>query len=236
MVKGKVVFVGSGPGDPEMMTVRSIKEIENCDILFYDASIDDSVINIAPARTEKIRVGDPDGHFDPKSIGTDMAEAAMAGKKVVRLKTGDPSIFCKTDIEIESLKEYGIDYCIVPGISTAFASAAAAGIVLTDSRLSSAVCLATGMESRNGRKVDWKKIASCADTVIVYLGSRDAERYVGELISGGMEPDMPVKVICNATLKNQRILNSRLSDLPVLLKTEGEYGCLVIIGKIASVP
>ncbi|MGC8609085.1 MAG: uroporphyrinogen-III C-methyltransferase [Thermoplasmata archaeon] len=231
----KVAFVGSGPGDPEMMTLRAVREIEECDVLFFDSSIKSEVLDMAGSDILKIGVGEPGGHFNPVEVAEIMARYAESGKKVVRLKIGDPSIFCKTDIEIKILKDHGIGYYIVPGISSAFASAASAGIILTESKVSSTVCLASGMDSKNGRKVDWKKLASCADTIIVYLGSQDAEKYTRDLISGGMDPEMPAVIVCGSTLKDQKIIRTNVSGIPESMQRGGGYACTLIIGKVTSV-
>lgn len=239
VVTGKVYLVGAGPGDPGLVTLRAAEIIVGADVVLYDRLVGEGVLAMIPESVEKIYVGRSVGDDASHQDGTNdmMARHAGSGKKVVRLKGGDPIIFGRGGEEAEFLKERGIPYEIVPGITSGVGSATYAGIPLTHRRYSSCVAFVTGHDdpAKGFRTVRWRELAGAADTIVVMMGLSRIETICRELVLGGMNKDTPVAVIQNGTTKDQRTVTGNLADISEIVKREGiSAPANIIIGGVVD--
>jgi uroporphyrin-III C-methyltransferase len=237
--KGKVFICGAGPGDPKLVTVRAMEVLNNCDVVLYDRLICKDLIDQVPAKCEKIyvgrAVGDSTTHQD---ITNDlMVEHAKNGRRVVRLKGGDPFIFGRGSEEAEYLFKHNIDFEIIPGITSAIGSAAYAGIPLTHRRFSSSVAIVTGHEAPKKREptVKWDKLAKSVNTIVILMGVEELEHISYKLIKGGMNKKSDVAVIENGTTMKQRIVKGNLSNIAEIAReNKMKPPAIIIIGKVVS--
>ena len=237
--KGKVFICGAGPGDPKLVTVRAMELLNNCDVVLYDRLICKDLIDQIPAKCEKIyvgrAVGDSTTHQD---ITNDlMVEHAKHGRRVVRLKGGDPFIFGRGAEEAEYLFKHNIDFEIIPGITSAIGSSAYAGIPLTHRRFSSSVAIVTGHEDlkKRGLTVKWDKLASAVDTIVILMGIGNIEKISHSLIQAGMDKNEEIAVVENGTVKKQRIIKGTLSNIVAKIQDANvKAPAVIIVGKVVS--
>lgn len=232
-MRGKVYFVGAGPGDPGLLTVRSVDLIKKADVVIYDSLVTDEILHLIPSNVRKIAVRkSPRARgLDLKGICSLVIAFASSGETVVRLKSGDPLIFGRTWEEIEFLKHEDIAYEIIPGITSALSSAAFAEVPLTDRRFSSSFAVVTGHEAENKARdsVDWNSLAGCADTLVVLMGASTLMDYCRRLHDAGVDDSAAVTIVANASRVNQKILKSTIGD--IVEACPEDYGdlCTVII-------
>lgn len=240
-MNGKVYFVGAGPGDPGLLTVRAVELLNSADVVIYDSLVTSEIVGKIPGRVRRIAV-----RKSPRARGLTLQEMcslmvayARSGETIVRLKSGDPLIFGRTWEEIEPLEREGIEYEIVPGITSALASAAFAGIPLTDRRFSSSFAIVTGHEAsgKTTGSVDWGSLAKSVDTLVVLMGVSTMTTYCGKLLDAGAEPTAAVTIVSNASRNDQAIFRTTLGE--VVNGVPGECGdlCTVVISmkKTASI-
>ncbi|GHT12117.1 hypothetical protein FACS1894170_06550 [Planctomycetales bacterium] len=246
-MSGKVYLVGAGPGDPELLTLKAVACIRKADLILYDYLIDDRALLYAKAGAELVPLDDSSGEsqVEQTEINRRMIDGAMAGQTVVRLKGGDPHIFGKLNDEIKALSfEAGIEFEIVPGITSAFAAAQAAGISLTDRHYTDSWALAfiSGLRSRDPSlpKPDFKQFSTFPGTLVFYMGMCSAEVWSRELLDGGKSVETPVLFVCNATLPNQRVVRTTLGKVKEAVgavNTESTCAgnCIVIVGQTVRI-
>jgi uroporphyrin-III C-methyltransferase len=236
---GKVFLCGVGPGDPKLITVKAMELLKDCDVVLYDRLISKDIINQIPAQAEKIyvgkKVGDPTSHQDYTNI--QMVRLAKEGKKVLRLKGGDPFIFGRGGEEAEFLFQNGVQFEIIPGISSAIGAAAYAGIPLTHRHYASSLTIVTGHEDGNKAEsiVKWDRLANAADTIVILMGIESLERICYSLINAGMSTKTEIAIIESATLKTQRVISGNLMN--ILRKAEDSRikpPAIIIIGKVVT--
>ncbi len=215
---GTVWLVGAGPGDPDLLTRKAEKLIAAADVVFYDALVGPGVLDLIPAGTQRISVGKRAGRHskDQASINDLLLAAAQAGNCVVRLKGGDPAIFGRTAEEVGHLSAYGITVKICPGITAASAAVASAGASLTLRGNARNITFITA-HVRAGEKsnVDWAAVADARSTLAIYMGKHAATEVAASLVEGGLQRDTPVLVVENASLPNERLVQTRLDLLAV---------------------
>jgi uroporphyrin-III C-methyltransferase/precorrin-2 dehydrogenase/sirohydrochlorin ferrochelatase len=214
---GRVTLVGAGPGDPELLTVKALRVLERADVVLFDSLVSDSILELANADAEFVCVGKRGGRPSCRQddINGLMLTYARAGKHVVRLKAGDPSIFGRAGEEIACLESQGIDACIVPGITAASAMAAAFGVSLTHRNHAKSVRFVTG-HSKNGglpEDLDWEAIADPSATTIFYMGGPFAGEIAERLITLGMPRETPVGIAASLSRTNQQIARCTLIGL-----------------------
>ena len=232
--KGSVWLVGAGPGDPELLTRRAERLLQQADIVFYDALVGSGVLDIIPGRVERVSVGKRSGRHSrgQGSINDLLLAAAKRGKRVVRLKGGDPSIFGRSAEEIEHLARGGICVRICPGITAASAAAANGGTSLTLRGLARGLTLVTA-HARSGEALalDWAALSASGATLGVYMGRAAAGEVARGLIAAGKSPDTPVMVAVNISLPGERLIRGRLSALSFLVQTiSDDDPTLLLIG------
>ncbi|MEG3088313.1 uroporphyrinogen-III C-methyltransferase [Sphingomonas sp. PB4P5] len=235
---GSVWLVGAGPGDPELLTRKAERLIAAADIVFYDALVGPAILALIPRGTERVGVGKRSGRHskDQRSINQLLAAAALAGKRVVRLKGGDPSIFGRSTEEIEQLTGHGVAVRICPGITAASAAAAAGGASLTLRGVARKLTFVTA-HARAGEalELDWIALAAPDATLAIYMGRAAAGEVAHKLIAAGRAPDTPVMVAVNVSLPTERIVRGRLSALAFLVETISDSApSLLLIGEAVA--
>jgi uroporphyrinogen III methyltransferase/synthase len=207
--KGKVYLVGAGPGDPGLLTAKARDILARADVVVYDRLIARQILRGLPKRIVKIYVGKHSGtHSMPgqDAIPRILATNAEKGKLVVRLKGGDPFLFGRGGEEAQKLREAGIDFEIVPGITSALAVPAYAGIPVTHRKYASSVAIVTGHEVSNKSKtVDWKKLATAVDTIVILMGINNLQSILKSLVEGGRNTETPVAIVESGTTRRQRV-------------------------------
>ena len=234
---GIVYLVGAGPGDPELITLKALRLIRNCDALVHDALIPSELIEEASSNCQIFYVGKRAGckSFLQSDINSLLLRLFKDGKRVVRLKGGDPFIFSRGGEEVSFLEMNNVPIEIVPGITSGIAASSYYGIPLTHRDGASSITFVTGHEHSNkkGTIVDWRKLAQSSDSLVIYMGIRNISHIVNELLAGGMNPNVRCAVIQEATLKNQKSSTSKLSNLVEMIKVQQfKAPSIIIIGKI----
>lgn len=234
----KVFLVGAGPGDPKLLTLRAFEVLKAADVIIYDRLVNKAILKLASEKAEKIYVGKARGkHSLPQEkINELMIKAALEGKTVVRLKGGDPFLFGRGGEEAEALAEKGIDFEVVPGVSSALAAPAYAGIPLTHRVYASSIAIATGSQAEDaGKPVRWDKLASAVDTLVILMGLEPLRDIAETLIRGGLSPETPAAVIEWGTLKKQRVLTGKLSTIADEAHTKKfKPPAVIVVGEVAT--
>ena len=236
---GKVYLVGAGPGDPGLITVKGLECLRKADVIIYDRLIDDSLLEQARPKAEKIYVGKGRGchAMEQKEINLSMVSKAREGKTVVRLKGGDPFVLGRGGEEAEVLAANQIPYEIVPGISSAYAVPAYAGIPVTHRRLSSSFTVITGHEAleKGESSIAWDKISTGSDTLVFLMGMENLAHIVNQLIQNGKPSSTLVAVISQGTSPKQRTLVGTLEDIVSRAKQEGfEPPAVIVVGEVVQ--
>jgi uroporphyrinogen III methyltransferase/synthase len=238
--RGRVLLVGAGPGDPDLITIRGAKALARADVVLYDELATGDLLDLAPARAERINVGKR-GHEEPtrsqSEINALLVEHARRGRTVVRLKGGDPFVFGRGGEEVSACAEAGIPFEIVPGVSSSLAAATYAGIPVTDRRHSASFAVVTGHKdpSRPAQQTRWRELATAVDTLVILMGMRNLEKLVAELIAGGKSGTTPAAAIMHGTLPEQRTCVSTLAGLPEAVQRAALGSpSVVIIGDVVG--
>ena len=235
---GDVWLVGAGPGDPDLLTRKAEKLIGAADIVFYDALVGPGVLDLIPAGVERGSVGKRSGRHSKQqgSINDLLLAAARAGKRVVRLKGGDPSIFGRSAEEMAHLGEGGVRVRICPGITTASAAAASGHASLTLRGKARGLTLVTAhLKAGEPLKLDWAALAQPGGTIGIYMGRAAAGEIARSLIAAGRDPETPVMVAVNVSLPSERLIRGRLSMLAFLVQTiSDDDPTLLLIGEAVA--
>jgi uroporphyrin-III C-methyltransferase/precorrin-2 dehydrogenase/sirohydrochlorin ferrochelatase len=231
--EGWVDLVGAGPGDPELLTLKARKALDNADVVIYDRLVAPDILELA--RREAVMLSAGKEGFGPSvtqdAINEMIVSHARGGAHVVRLKSGDPTVFGRLDEEIEACEASGVKWTIVPGITSASAGVAALGQSLTKRGRNSAVRLITGHDTKGYADHDWRALAQPGEVAAIYMGKKSARFIQGRLLMHGANPETPVTVIENASRPTQRILSTRLSELePELTNAKFDGPALVFLG------
>jgi len=238
MDRGKVYLVGAGPGDPKLLTLRAVELLRKADVVIYDRLVGKSILNLAPKTARKIYVGKKSGkHEVPQNkINELLVSTALEGKKVVRLKGGDPFLFGRGGEEAETLVEKHVKFEVVPGVSSAVVAPAYAGIPLTHRDYASSVAIVTGHRAGNtGKPVNWAKLSSAVDTIVILMGVESLEIIVAKLIEGGLDPNKPTAIIEHGTSKAQRSFIAKLNTIANEAKqNKVKPPAVIIIGEVAE--
>ena len=238
---GEVWLVGAGPGDPDLLTRKAEKLIAAAEIVFYDALVGPGVLDLIPEGVERVSVGKRSGRHSKaqESINDLLLAAAKAGKRVVRLKGGDPSVFGRSSEEMEHLGQDGIRFHICPGITTASAAAASGSASLTLRGKARGLTLVTAhLKAGEPLKLDWEALARPGGTLGIYMGRAAAGEISRQLIAAGRDPETPVMVAVNVSLPTERLIRGKLSALAFLVATiSDEDPTLLLIGEaVAGTP
>lgn len=223
---GHIAFVGAGPGDPELLTLKALKSLQTADIVIHDRLVSSEVLDLAGTQAVLINVGKQGFGLSTRQedINALIVEHAAGGAQVVRLKGGDPTIFGRLDEEIDAAEAAGIPWHVVPGITAASASVATIGQSLTKRGRNTSVRLLTGHDMKGFADHDWKALARPGEVAAIYMGKKSARFIQGRLIMHGADRATPVTVIENASRPDQRVLATTLGTLPVDLAAAGFDG------------
>ena len=234
---GEVYLVGGGPGDPDLLTFRALRLMQQCDVCVYDKLVSPEVLDLVRRDAELIYVGKSrDQHTLPQEeINQLLARLALAGKRVLRLKGGDPFIFGRGGEEIETLMQQGVPFQVVPGITAANGVSSYAGIPLTHRDYAQACLFITGHLKNGVLDLDWAAMARPQQTVVIYMGLVGLEQICQQLMAHGVAPDMPAAVIQQGTTQNQRVVSANLSNLASqVAAAKMKAPCLTIIGQVVQ--
>ena len=233
-VRGEVALVGAGPGDAGLLTLKGLQLIQQADVIVYDRLVSDAILNLVRRDAERIFVGKRAGyHCVPQEeINQLLCEQAQRGKRVVRLKGGDPFIFGRGGEELEALAQRQIPFSVVPGITAASGCAAYSGIPLTHRDHAQSVRLITGHLQKTG-SLEWQTLAAEQQTLVFYMGLTQAAEIQQQLITHGMRRDMPVALVENGTSPRQRVVSGTLGELEALAAQVASPS-LMIIGSVVA--
>jgi uroporphyrin-III C-methyltransferase len=214
----KIHLVGAGPGDPELLTVKAHRLLEQADLVLHDDLVPPAILSLAGSQAQVINVGKRCGakHITQEEINVRLIEAGRRGLRVVRLKSGDPGIFGRLAEEIEAIESAGMEYEVVPGVTAAIAAAASLGVSLTDRRKSARVVIVTGHKAHGGQpdgQVDWKSLAREDATLVIYMPGHDFANLSRELLDAGLPPDFPAAIVSHASTPDQRHQFTTVADL-----------------------
>ena len=233
--RGEVYLVGAGPGDPDLLTFKALRLMQRADVVLYDRLIGKGILNLVRRDAERIYVGKlPQEHTVPQpEISRMLLRLAQEGKRVLRLKGGDPFVFGRGGEEIELLAEAGIPFQVVPGITAASGCAAYAGIPLTHRDHAQACIFVTGHSKDGQVDLDWKVLLQPRQTVAVYMGLEHLAGLMRSFIGKGAAPSLPVALIDNGTRPNQQVLTATLDTMAEKAAKAGVKGpAILIIGSV----
>jgi uroporphyrin-III C-methyltransferase len=232
LAAGTVYLVGAGPGAPDLITLRGAEVLKRADIVFHDALVHPEVLALA-AHAEKIAVGKRCGKFTTAQqfINKRLVDAARKYRVVVRLKGGDPMLFGRAQEEIAALEAAAVPYEVVPGVASAFAAAAEAGVSLTQRGVARTVAFVTPRVGEGEVSSNWAGSAASADTAVIYMGAGQAEVVAAALIAAGAPRDTPVLVAENATLPQARRIALTLEELPQITRYGITGPTLIMVGR-----
>ena len=228
----RVWLVGAGPGDADLLTVRAARLLASAEVVVHDALVGTGVLGLVPPEAELIDVGKRPGRPVPQElISTLLVELARSGRRVVRLKGGDPFVFGRGGEEAQALLDAGIPFEVIPGVTSAVAAPAAAGVPVTHRGVSAAFTVVTGHRRAGEPDVDWRALAKVGGTVVVLMGVSQRAVIAGELIAGGLDPATPVAVVCSATTLDEVVARCRLDELAM---APVESPAVIVIGAVAA--
>ncbi len=227
-----VALVGAGPGDPELLTLKAARLLATAEVVVHDALVGDGVLALIPESAERIDVGKRPGRATPQElISALLVELGRQGKRVVRLKGGDPFVFGRGGEEAQALGDAGVSFEIVPGITSSVAAPAAAGIPVTHRGVSAAFTVVTGHRRAGEPDIDWRSLAKVGGTIVVLMGVSQRATIAAELITGGLPSNTPVAAIESATTDAQvvgRWTLAKLADAAV------RSPAVMVIGAVAA--
>jgi uroporphyrin-III C-methyltransferase len=231
-MKGKVYLVGAGPGDPDLLTVRALRLLRTADAVLYDDLITAEILSLIAATARLHNVGKRAGtkKISQQEINFLMIALAESGLNVVRLKSGDPLIFGRAGEEIDALRNAGIQYEIVPGVTSAFGAAASAEIPLTHRHASSALVFLTAQQAAGSDPADWGKLAGSGATLVIYMPGQSYVELAAKLTAAGLTADTPCAIVSRATTSHEQAHRTTVSDLHTAPRLPAP--ALLVVGEV----
>jgi len=235
--RGEVYLVGAGPGDPDLLTFRALRLMQQADVVLYDALLGDGILDMVRRDAERIYVGKKKNNhaLAQESISDLLIRLAREGKRVLRLKAGDPFTIGRGGEEIEALAENQIAFQVVPGITAAHGCASYSGIPLTHRDHAQACTFVTGHLKDGKPNLNWEYLVQPNQTVAIYMGLSSLPQISASLISHGAAEDFPVAVIADGTRIGQKVVTGVLSDIVELVEKEGlKSPAMIIVGTVVT--
>ena len=232
--RGRVILVGAGPGDPDLLTLRAARALEGADVVVHDGLVDPRVLDLAPASAQRISVAKSRARhtLSQEAINALIVAHVKAGSVVVRLKGGDPFVFGRGGEEVEAVRAAGLAVEVVPGVSAALGCAAEAMLPLTHRDFSSVVSFVAG-QCKGLSEQNWAGLAGRGRTLVIYMGVSAARGIVDKLIADGVSPDMPAAVLERGTLPGSRAMRTLLADLGDLVERERvQSPAILVVGEV----
>jgi uroporphyrin-III C-methyltransferase len=227
-----ISLVGAGPGDPELLTIRGLRRLQEADVVVHDALVGTGVLALARPDAELIDVGKRPGTPVPQELINELlVQLGRSGRNIVRLKGGDPFVFGRGGEEAIALIEAGLEFELVPGVSSVVAAPAAAGIPVTHRGVSASFTVVTGHRQRGEPSVNWHALAQAGGTIVVLMGVSERATIATSLMEGGLAPDTPVAAIRHATSTQQHVVRCALSELAI---SPVESPATIVIGAVAA--
>src|SRR3954454_16061434 len=233
---GHVTLVGAGPGDPDLLTIKALRALQDADVVFYDELVSPEVLDRARRDAVRIPVGRRGGKpgIGQAAINQLMIEAAKAGQRAVRLKGGDPFVFGRGGEEVEALRHAGVAYSVIPGISAALGAAAQFEVPLTFRHEALRITFLTAHKARDAETVDWTALTDEKMTVVVYMGLTAATSIRAGLLAAGRSPQTPVGVFARVTRPDSQAAVGTLEELPALVDKIDGAPAILIIGDVVA--
>jgi uroporphyrin-III C-methyltransferase len=230
-----VAFVGAGPGDPNLLTVKALRALKCADVVIHDRLVSAEILGLVGPQT-RLRNAGKEG-FGPSlsqdAINQIIVNEALTGARVVRLKSGDPTVFGRLDEELDAMADAGLDFTIVPGLTSASAAVAALGQSLTKRGRNTAVRLITGHDMQGYADHDWRALARDGEVAAIYMAKKAARFIQGRLLMHGATPSTPITIVENASRTDQRIVAATLTTLPAVLTEAGITGPALLMYGLA---
>jgi uroporphyrin-III C-methyltransferase/precorrin-2 dehydrogenase/sirohydrochlorin ferrochelatase/uroporphyrin-III C-methyltransferase len=238
VTKGLVSLVGSGPGDPELLTVKALRRLQQADVVVFDRLVSPEILALVPAGVGRISVGKSPGHHcvPQQQINETLVGLALGGRRVVRLKGGDPYIFGRGGEEALVLRQHDIPFEVVPGVTAAAGCGSYAGIPLTHRGLNHGVRFLAGhLQANDALQVDWHKVADPDCTLVIYMGLARLKEICAELVAAGLEPNTPAAAIHGGTTRQQQKVIGKLDSLADAVAVAGlRSPVTIIIGRVVA--
>jgi uroporphyrin-III C-methyltransferase len=230
---GKVYLIGAGPGDPELLTLKALRLLQSASVVLHDSLVSREVLALIPCHVEVIDVGKRAGQklLTQEEINALLVSYAGRGENVIRLKGGDPLIFGRAGEEIEALRDAGVDFEVVPGITAALGAAAAAGISLTDRRAASQLVIATFSRGTDASSMNWGAVTN-RSTLVLYMPGADYAEVARQMRDAGLADDLPCAIVSNATTPRQQIRRTSVAALAHQERLPAP--ALLIVGRVAA--
>jgi uroporphyrin-III C-methyltransferase/precorrin-2 dehydrogenase/sirohydrochlorin ferrochelatase len=234
--EGRVTLVGAGPGDPDLLTVKALRALQDADIVFYDELVSPEVLDRARRDAARVAVGRRVGKpgIGQDAINALMIEAARSGQRAVRLKGGDPLVFGRGGEEVEALRQAGVAYSIIPGITAGLGAAAQFELPLTFRHEALRITFLTAHKASDAENVDWSTLTDKKMTVVVYMGMTAASSVRAGLLAAGRSPQTPVGVFARVTRPDAQAVVGRLDELPALVDRIDGGPAILIIGDVVA--
>src|ERR1700710_324146 len=234
--EGKVTLVGAGPGDPDLLTVKALRALQDADVVFYDELVSPEILDRARRDASRVPVGRRVGKpgIGQDAINKLLIEAAQSGQRAVRLKGGDPFVFGRGGEEVEALRQAGVTYSIVPGISAGMGAAAQFEVPLTFRNEALRITFLTAHKARDAETVDWSTLTDERMTVVVYMGMAAAPSVRAGLLAAGRSPQTPVGVFARVTRPDAQAATGTLDQLPDLIERIDGGPAILIIGDVVA--
>nr|WP_086939474.1 uroporphyrinogen-III C-methyltransferase [Thaumasiovibrio occultus] len=233
--QGSVALVGSGPGDAGLLTVRALQLMQDAEVVLYDYLVSDEILELVNSKAELVCVGKKAGFHSVPQEQTNqlLVDFAIAGKRVVRLKGGDPFIFGRGGEELEVLAAAGVSFQVVPGITAAAGATAYAGIPLTHRNYAQSAMFITGHLKGERDDLEWATLARGNQTLVIYMGLMKSSHIQKQLIAHGRDANTPIAIVEKGTHRDQRVFTGKLSQLADL--AEGaESPALIVVGEVVT--